>query len=133
MNPSTQQTVSKKVLIIEDDAAMAEVICAHLREAGFSASSALSTRLAALEIKNNPPDALILDLNLEGENGLDYLPKFKSENPKVPVLILTGEGYENHLIETALQNGASAYFSKESGIESVPALIARLLNPKPLP
>jgi DNA-binding response OmpR family regulator len=132
-NSSQNPKSSRYVLIIEDESMVGEVICEQLKLSGFDVASVLSTRLAWIEIKKRAPNALILDLNLEGENGLDFLPEFKKQFPNVPVMILTGMGYDQETIETALQNGASAYFSKESGMENVPHIIERLLDPKPIP
>lgn len=125
-------STSKKILIIEDEIDVAEVIKDQLNDAGYEGVCAVSTRMATLEISKGPIAAVILDLQLEGENGIDFLPYLKKTIPSVPVMILTGRGYESEVIETALQNGATAYFSKESGIENVPHMIERLLNPKPL-
>jgi DNA-binding response OmpR family regulator len=123
MNPVTPP---KRVLIIEDETEISEILSQYLREAGFDPFCATGTARGMEVMKERGADAIVLDINLEGENGLDFLPDFKQLYPQVPVMILTGTGYDNPTIETALQHGASAYFSKESGLENVAPMLERL-------
>ena len=66
----------------------------------------------------NPPDVLLLDLNMPGRGGLDILPEIRRDNPQTRVLVLTGRT-EEAFIMRALQAGAHGYLLKTSSQEEL--------------
>jgi DNA-binding NtrC family response regulator len=118
----------KRILIVDDEKATVDVACHLLSEAGFETVGARNSKDAMSEMKKKIAHAILLDIYLGQENGLAFLIKFKEEYPHVPVLILTGIGYDNSAIKTALQNGASGYFSKETGLENIIPVLQRLIS-----
>ncbi len=68
----------------------------------------------------------ILDVNLAGENGLELLSFFRTNYPKVPVIIFTGlTGQE--LVAKALAEGASGFMSKGDSLDSLFSTVCRHL------
>lgn len=106
---------------------MLDVFQDLLNEAGFEIVRAKSTTEALDQMNKDKIHAVLLDIGLEGEDGLTFLPKFKILYPSVSVVILTGIGYDNTKIKTALENGASGYFSKETGLENIIPLVEQLM------
>ncbi len=68
--------------------------------------------------QQNPPDLLLLDLNMPGKSGLDVLPHIRRMHPKTRVLVLTGRT-EDAYIMRALQAGAHGYLLKTSSQEEL--------------
>jgi DNA-binding NarL/FixJ family response regulator len=118
----------KRVLLIDDEELMLDVFQDLLKEAGFEIVRAKNTTEALDQMKKDKIHAVLLDIGLEGEDGLTFLPKFKALYPLVPVVILTGIGYDNSKIKTALECGASGYFSKETGLENIIPLVEQLMK-----
>lgn len=118
----------KNVLIVDDESMIIEVTSQFLQAAGFDTSSALSAAEALKEIEKRPVDIMLLDIKLPDEDGLHFLIKFKEKNPQVPVVILTGAGYDEELMQTALKNGASGYISKDTDMENMVIAVKRLLK-----
>ncbi len=117
----------KRILIVDDEKSVLEVACSLLTEEGYDTVGVRNPKDAMAEMKKTGAHAMLLDIYLGQENGLSFLVKFKEAYPQVPVVILTGIGYDNSAIKTALQNGASGYFSKETGLENVVPVLQRLI------
>jgi DNA-binding response OmpR family regulator len=99
-----------RVLVVEDDPAVARVLELALRQAGHEVRLArtLAEGERALE---EPFDALVLDLNLPGGNGLDLLRRLSGREGAPPVLVLSALKQERTVLE-ALRLGARDYLTK---------------------
>lgn len=83
-NPTPTRKPMKRVFIIDDEAALADVYCDVLRSEGMEASSAGSGeealgRLAAME----PPDLILLDFSMPAMNGPEFLSALEARRPEV--------------------------------------------------
>jgi len=125
MNPSHQP--GKRILIVDDNASYVDVACEFMKEAGLESAGAGTTAAALAEMKKSPPHVVLLDISLEGEDGLAFLPKLKELYPKVPVVMLTGHGYDNTMMKTAMAKGAASYFSKENDLKDLVEMLERLI------
>jgi DNA-binding response OmpR family regulator len=100
-----------RVLVIDDDATVAEVVLAYLARAGLDADHAadgvdgLEMALAA------PPDVVVLDLMLPGMDGLEVCRRLRGRLPGLPVVMLTARGEEEDRI-LGLEVGADDYVTK---------------------
>jgi DNA-binding response OmpR family regulator len=100
-----------RVLVVEDDLTVAEVVLGYLRRDGFEAAHA-SDGLAALAIATAaPPDLVVLDLMLPGIDGLEVCRRLRAERPDLPVIMLTARGEEEDRI-AGLEVGADDYVVK---------------------
>jgi DNA-binding response OmpR family regulator len=119
----------QRILVIEDDVTTREFLSTFLHEVeGCEAVTACDTREAINRMANLSFQAIILDIFLPGENGLIFLKKLKKLYPKIPVLILTGAGYEKDLQEKALENGASSFVSKMAGLGNMLLALRNLIR-----
>jgi DNA-binding response OmpR family regulator len=102
-----------RVLVIEDEKFLCELIEKKLELAGITAVGSLTGEDGLVEIEKEKPDIILLDLLLPGMDGFEVLYKLKNNVTlkHVPVLVVSnlGEGKE---IEKALQMGADEYFVK---------------------
>ena len=99
------------IVIIEDDGAMRALLEDVLERAGHRVLAlADGTRLAAL-VENEPFDAVILDKEMPGPNGLDLLTFLRHRSPDVPVIFITAFGGRN-VADEAVRRGAYSYIEK---------------------
>jgi DNA-binding response OmpR family regulator len=118
----------KHVLVVEDNLPYANVTCDFLKQEGMETAIASNTAETLSAMEKRQADIVLLDIHLGGEDGLTFLPELKKRYPKVPVVVLTGLGYDTAMIKTAIENGASTYFSKENDLQDLIGLLARLLS-----
>jgi DNA-binding response OmpR family regulator len=101
-----------RVLIIEDEARLAENVARSLREsAGYAVDIALDGEEGTFMAESNPYDLVILDLMLPKLDGLSVLQRMRSGGSAVPVLVLTARD-EKESIVALLNAGADDYVSK---------------------
>src|SRR6266576_1561230 len=99
-------------MIVDDEEAARYGIRRALTTFGYNISEAGSAEAARLLLKQQEPDLLLLDVNLPGMSGLDFLRELKSSNGNGPlVIIVTAHGSERMAVE-AVKAGAYDYLSK---------------------
>lgn len=99
-----------RILVVEDDATVAEVVVAYLRRAGYAVRHARDGRDALRLFDEQRPDLMVLDLMLPGLDGRDVCRKIR-ETSTVPIIILTALGAENDRV-LGLELGADDYVTK---------------------
>lgn len=102
-----------KVSLVDDDAGTREKLMAVLdASATLSCLQAFPTGEAAVrDLPRNPPDVVLMDINLPGMSGIECVAQLKPQLPKLQILMLTT--YEDSkLIFDSLRNGASGYLLK---------------------
>lgn len=100
-----------RLLIVDDETGFAEVLCKRMRRRGVEAASASSGDEAVLLLRREEFDVAIVDLKLQGMNGIEILKVFRLMAPDMPVLMLTGHGSEEARDE-CIKLGAAGYLSK---------------------
>lgn len=104
--------MSTKILIIEDVPEMSELVSMYLAKEGMDVSKAASAEEAIEILKSVTPDLVILDLNLPGMSGFDFLTKFRGEyNNTIPVIISSARDGDEDIIE-GLGLGADEFVTK---------------------
>ena len=116
-----------KILIIEDDKFLRELIVRKLSQENFDVVEAIDGEEGIKKIKETIPDLLLLDLILPGIDGFEVLSKIKEEpaTASIPVIILSNLGQRED-IERGLKLGAvdylvKAHFTPNEIIEKVKA------------
>ena len=101
-----------RLLIVDDEEAARYGMRRALSTFGYNVSEAASAEAARALIKQQEPDLMLLDVNLPGMSGLDFLRELKSANGNGPlVIIITAHGSERMAVE-AVKAGAYDYLSK---------------------
>ncbi|MDX5318381.1 MAG: response regulator, partial [Actinomycetes bacterium] len=100
-----------RVLVVEDDATVAEVVVAYLRRAGLEVEHTADGLSALTAAAARPPDLAILDLMLPGLDGLELCRRLRRVRADLPVVMLTARGEEEDRI-LGLEVGADDYVTK---------------------
>ena len=97
------ESTKSEVLVIDDEIQIRRLLRMTLEEAGYTVREAETGRAGQDEVLRHSPDAIILDLGLPDESGVEMLKRLREWNP-VPVLILSVFGQE--VCDTAGTGGA---------------------------
>jgi DNA-binding response OmpR family regulator len=99
-----------KILIVEDDATLADVIAFTLRREGFHVLQALDGELAIQRWMEDDPDLILLDINLPKMDGFEVCKKIR-EKSNTPIIMLTVRSEEDDILH-GLGIGADDYITK---------------------
>jgi DNA-binding response OmpR family regulator len=118
-----------RVLVVEDDADIAQLLERYLEKAGFSTEALSSGRDALAAIAARPPDLLILDLMLPQVDGLEVCRIVRSNQAtaSIPIIMLTARGDESDRI-VGLELGADDYIAKPFSPNELVARVRALLR-----
>ncbi len=119
----------KKILVVDDEPDLVELVSYNLKKEGFRVSSAADGETALDAIKKGGIDLVVLDLMLTGMSGID-LCRMLRRNPKtesIPIIMLTARGEEQDRV-TGLDAGADDYVAKPFSPRELLARIKAVLR-----
>lgn len=116
----------RKVLIVEDDSNIAELLHLYLEKEGFETAVAADGGKGVELFRSFHPDLVLLDIMLPVLDGWGVLKKIR-ENDKTPVIMLTAKGETNDKV-TGLESGADDYIVKPFEMKEVLARIHAVLR-----
>ena len=117
-----------QILVIEDVPDMSQLICLYMTNAGFETTACEKAEDALKKIEDGYiPDLILLDLNLPGMSGFEFLKKFRaSYKPTIPVMIVSARDADDDIIE-ALGNGAD---ERDDEVRSIYTFLPQLCSYK---
>jgi len=77
----------KKILLVDDEEGIQLLYREEFEEAGYEVSSAYNGEEALEKFQQNPPDLVVLDINMPGMSGIEVLRRMKELNPDLPVIL----------------------------------------------
>ena len=116
-----------KVLIVEDDAAMATALKDGFTYEGYDIVLAKDGEAGLKAARESAPDVVVLDVMLPRMSGLDVLKRLRADGSNVPVLMLTARGQEIDKV-LGLKLGADDYVTKPFGFMELIARIEALIR-----
>lgn len=116
-----------RILVIDDDPSMQHMLADYLAQHNIRVSAALQRREVARHFSAVEPDAVILDLRLGTDDGLDLLREIRSRSD-VPVIIATGHRRDEIDRVVGLELGADDYITKPFGARELLARIRAVLR-----
>jgi two-component system phosphate regulon response regulator PhoB len=119
----------KTILIVEDEAAIRDMIGMSLERAGFRWLAVASVEEARACLVDHSPDLLLLDWMLPGTSGLDFARQLRSDESTrdLPVIMLTARDAEDDMIR-GLENGVDDYLTKPFSPRELVARIKSVLR-----
>jgi two-component system phosphate regulon response regulator PhoB len=123
--------MSTRVLVVEDEPAIVELVSYSLKESGWDIAAVGSTAAAWDSIRAGKPDLLLLDWMLPDQSGLRLLARLRADRDfqDIPVIMLTAKSMEEDKI-AGLDNGADDYMTKPFSPRELTARIKALLRRK---
>ncbi len=100
-----------RVLVVDDDVTVREVVVTYLRAAGHDVDETADGESALALLRDTPTDLLVLDLMLPGIDGLTVCERLRSRGDDLPVIMLTALGSETDRV-VGLERGADDYVTK---------------------
>lgn len=116
-----------KIFLLEDDAAIQEFLLRALDEAGFDVDAAMSAEAALGKVIEGGHDALIVDLNLPGMDGLRFIERCRAHGVSAPVLILSARRSVDERV-LGLERGGDDYLTKPFSLAELLARLRALLR-----
>lgn len=117
----------QKILIIEDETNIRELVLYNLKQNGYEALAAEDGLQGLSMVQDEKPDLILLDIMLPGKNGYDICRELRAEGNKTPIIMLTAKNEEIDKV-LGLEFGADDYISKPFGIRELIARIKAVLR-----
>ena len=120
-----------RILLVEDEPAIAELITLNLRHAGYEVQVAANSQAAQSAIDNALPDLVVLDWMLPGESGITLAQRWRRDarTRDLPIVMLTARSGERDVVQ-GLDSGADDYLTKPFSTTELLARIRSILRRK---
>lgn len=121
--------MTHRILIVEDEPSIAELIAINLSHAGYVVQKALQTDVAANMMRDELPNLLILDWMLPGKSGVQFARELRANERtrSLPILMLTAKSEESDKV-LGLDSGADDYVTKPFSPKELVARVKALLR-----
>jgi two-component system response regulator MtrA len=121
--------MNAKILVVDDDTALAEMIGIVLKSEGYDPSFCADGAAAVEAFRSVQPDLVLLDLMLPGMDGIEVCSRIR-EDSGVPIIMLTAKGDTTDVVK-GLESGADDYVVKPFNPKELVARIKTRLRPSP--
>lgn len=121
--------MSKRLLIIEDDNALQQMLALHFEDEGFDIDTADNCTDGAALAQASGFDLVLLDQQLPDGNGIDLLPRLRDALPEAAVIMMTGQ-HDLELAIEAIKRGAADFVHKPIKTATLQATVDRALAAK---
>lgn len=129
-DPEAEEGSGARILLVEDDRAVAEMYRLKLQRDGFTVQIAEDGDRAIDLARRQPPDLVLLDIRLPKRDGLQVLAAMRQDPPTagVPIVVLSNYS-EDLIVQRSLEGGATEYLVKaHTTPEMLSACLRRWLN-----
>ena len=121
------ETKPYHLFVVEDDAAMRDMLTAYLEKQGMAVTSMPSAEDLMRRIHRLRPDLVVLDVTLPGESGLQACQRLRADGDRVPIILLTARSEEIDRV-LGLEMGADDYLGKPFSARELLARIRAVLR-----
>src|SRR5205085_7511291 len=119
--------MKRRILVVEDDASLARVLCDNLVYEGFDVALAADGHNALKEHQRFNPDLVLLDLTLPGLDGFEVCRRLTQEQSRTGIIVLTARSQKEDKIQ-GLRLGADDYITKPFALDELLARIDAVLR-----
>ena len=129
MNGPMNGTARAQLLLVEDDAALAELLVWHFEREQFEVEHTVDGEEALLLAQESPPDLVLLDWMIEGISGIEVCRRLRRmpDTANVPIIMLTARGEEEDRVR-GLETGADDYVTKPFSPRELVARVGAVLR-----
>jgi DNA-binding NtrC family response regulator len=123
-SPASPRSVAQRILIVEDERRLHEMLVAYLTEMGLEPAGAASAETALRLLEQQPFAIAIVDLNLPGMGGMDFCQRVRQRWPSIQLIILTGFG-DLEMAKRAIRLDVVDFLTKPCGMDNLEAALGR--------
>lgn len=117
--------IKKKILHVDDEEGLLLLYRAELEDEGFEVESAINGEEALEKFKANPPNLVILDINMPGMNGIEVLRRMKEINADLPIILSSAyPEYKEDFSSWASED----YIVKSANMDELKAAVHKYLD-----
>lgn len=117
------------ILIVDDERDIRELVSDILKDEGFTTRLAANSDECMAQVASDPPSLMILDIWLKDSqmDGIDILKHIKTDNPEIPVVIISGHG-NIEIAVAAIKQGAYDFIEKPFNIDQLMVVVRRAME-----
>jgi DNA-binding NtrC family response regulator len=120
--------MKKHILSVDDEADIRELLQEALTIKGYRVSTAAEPVAARKIVKEDPPNLIIMDFQIEQGDGFVLIEEFRKLAPATPILLLTGAVFDRKVVSETIEKKVSAYLDKTASLHTIVSQIQRLLG-----
>jgi DNA-binding NtrC family response regulator len=120
--------MKQHILVVDDEPPIRELLQSYFQKHGYEVTTAATAEEAVRLADDLPLHLVVLDVLLPDSDGLETLQTLKGSHPNLPVIIMTGIGFDEELLQEAIQKGASGYVSKTLPLDQLLMEVHRTLK-----
>ena len=123
--------MSARILVVEDDAALRDVLSDELSSRGFATETTEGADAAFASLADRDVDVIVTDLNMRGVSGVELCERVAKSRPDIPVIVVTGFGSMETAILT-LRAGAFDFLTKPFDMDELALTVERAVQHREL-
>ena len=122
--------MAKRILIADDEPAVARILQMHLESKGYEVITAGDGREALQQLDAAKPDLIILDVSMPYADGFEVLEIIRSspDTRDIPVIMATAKASDSDIVQ-GWRSGADCYLTKPIDVNELMSFVDRILNP----
>lgn len=118
-----------RILVVDDEPGVQQLLEQLLADVGYYVTVAPNGRLALAQVRSRDFDAVLIDLSLPDQDGMEVMRQIRSESPHTPILALSGF-MVGDMPEIAIAAGATGTLRKPSSPETILTAVYGLIAPR---
>jgi DNA-binding response OmpR family regulator len=114
-------------LVIDDDPAITKFLATYLKQKGHTCATLTEGFQTAAWFEMHDCEVVVVDLRMPKVDGISLISYIREIQPKLPIIVFTGVGYEEQKMHASLRAGANGYVSKNLPVEQLYCVLSRVL------
>jgi two-component system response regulator HydG len=120
--------MKKHILSVDDEQDIRELLQESLGMQGYRVSTAATPDEARKIAKNDRPNLIILDFQIEESDGFILIDEFRRLYPEVPLMLLTGAVFGKGAVREAIEKKVASYLDKTASLAQIVGEVQRLIG-----
>lgn len=125
--------MKRHILIVDDEADIRDLLEQAMVANGYRVTAVASGPEALRSCRQEAPDLIISDLQLEDADGLQMIGEIKAMLPAMPVMLLTGVMFDPDVVNRVLESKVACYLPKTCSLAQILKAVAQLIGPQAKP